>query len=185
MEDVQAIFHQQNPVLLPGPEESEPSEVQYDVEIVESMISDEIHAEVDLEIMDSASQEVYSIHSETASEIIDPGPQIHTNYIDIMPENDLPEPDDQEQQDASEVVYLEDLVSSTEEILLELGQEINYNLSCRFNINRKNVLDGAFRAFGRKTYDPFRRISVRFSDECGNFEEAVDLGVPQFANGRN
>lgn len=132
MEDVQAIFHQQNPVLLPGPEESESSEVQYDVEIVESMISDEIHAEVDLEIMDSASQEeVYSIHSETASEIIDPGPEIYTNYIDIMPENDLPEPDDQEQQDASEVVYLEDLVSSTEEILLELGQEINYNLSCR------------------------------------------------------
>lgn len=90
---------------MPGPEESESSEVQYDVEIVESMISDEIHAEVDLEIMDSASQEVvYSIHSETASEIIDPGPEIYTNYIDIMPENDLPEPDDQEQQDASEVV---------------------------------------------------------------------------------
>lgn len=62
---------------------------------------------------------------------------------------------------------------------MELGQQINYNLSCRFNINRKNVLDGAFRAFGRKSYDPFRRISVRFSDECGNFEEAVDLGGPR------
>ncbi len=74
---------------------------------------------------------------------------------------------------------MEDLVSSTEEILLELGQQINYNLSCRFNINRKNVLDGGFRAFGRKSYDPFRRISVRFSDESGNFEEAVDLGRPR------
>ncbi|XP_016089768.1 G2/M phase-specific E3 ubiquitin-protein ligase-like [Sinocyclocheilus grahami] len=175
MEDVQAIFHQQNPVLLPGP-----SEFQDDLEIMESMISDEIHSEVDLEIMDSGSQEeVYSIHSETASEIMDPGPEIYTNYINIMPENDLPEPDDQEQQDGSEVMNLEDLVSSTEEILLELGQEINYNLNCRFNINRKNVLDGAFRAFGRKSYDPFRRISVRFSDECGNFEEAVDLGGPR------
>lgn len=64
-----------------------------------------VACEVDLEIMDSGSQEeVYSIRSETASEIMDPGPEIYTNYINIMPENDLPEPDDQEQQDGSEVM---------------------------------------------------------------------------------
>lgn len=90
---------------MPGPEEFEASEVQDDFEIMESMISDEIHSEVDLEIMYSGSQEeVYSIHSETASEIMDPGPEIYTNYINIMPENDLPEPDDQEKQDGSEVM---------------------------------------------------------------------------------
>ncbi len=71
---------------------------------MESMISDEIHSEVDLEIMNSGSQEVYSIRSETASEIMDPEPEIYTNYINIMPENDFPEPDDQEQQDGSEVM---------------------------------------------------------------------------------
>ncbi len=43
------------------------------------MISDEIHSEVDLEIMNSGSQEVYSIRSETASEIMDPEPEIYTN----------------------------------------------------------------------------------------------------------
>ncbi|XP_050961083.1 uncharacterized protein LOC127162333, partial [Labeo rohita] len=180
MEDVQAIFHQQNSVLLPSPDEFETSEVQDDLEIMESMNPDEIHSDVDLVIMDSASQEkTYSNHSETVSEIMDPGPEIYTNYINIMPDNDLPEPDDQGHQEDSEVMYVEDIVCSTEDILLELGKEINYNLSCRFNINRKNILDGAFRAFGRKSYDPFRRISVRFSDECGNFEEAVDLGGPR------
>ncbi|XP_073672791.1 uncharacterized protein [Garra rufa] len=180
MEDVQAIFHQQNSVLLPSPDEFETSEVQDDLEIMESMNPDEIHSDVDLVIMDSASQEeMYSNHSETVSEIMDPGPEIYTNYINIMPDNDLPEPDDQGHPDDSEVMYVEDIVCSTEDILLELGKEINYNLSCRFNINRKNILDGAFRAFGRKSYDPFRRISVRFSDECGNFEEAVDLGGPR------
>ncbi|XDV19497.1 hypothetical protein PO909_024962 [Leuciscus waleckii] len=133
--------------------------------------------------MDSGSQElIISNHSEVFQsdlEIVDPGPEIYTNYIDIMPDNDIDEPDDQELQDGSEIMHMGDLDCSTEEILLELGQEINYNQSCRFNINRKNVLDGAFRAFTRKSYDPFKRISVRFSDECGNFEEAVDLGGPR------
>lgn len=176
MEDVQAFFHQQNSVLLPRPDEFETSEVQDDLEIMESMIPDEIHSEVDLEIIDSGSrEEMYSNHRET----MDSGPEIYTNYINIMPDNDLPEPDDQDHQDGSEVMYLEDVDCSTEDILLELGKKINYNLSCRFNINRKNLLDGAFRAFGRKSYDPFRRISVRFSDECGNFEEGVDLGGPR------
>ncbi|CAM4549619.1 unnamed protein product [Leuciscus chuanchicus] len=166
MEDVQAICVQQNPVLTTS-DELEASEV----------------IQVDLEVMDSGSQElIISNHSEVFQsdlEIVDPGPEIYTNYIDIMPDNDIDEPDDQELQDGSEIMHMGDLDCSTEEILLELGQEINYNQSCRFNINRKNVLDGAFRAFTRKSYDPFKRISVRFSDECGNFEEAVDLGGPR------
>ncbi|CAM4572632.1 unnamed protein product [Leuciscus chuanchicus] len=166
MEDVQAICVQQNPVLTTS-DELEASEV----------------IQVDLEVMDSGSQElIISNHSEVFQsdlEIVDPGPEIYTNYIDIMPDNDIDEPDDQELQDGSEIMHMGDLDCSTEEILLELGQEINYNQSCRFNINRKNLLDGAFRAFTRKSYDPFKRISVRFSDECGNFEEAVDLGGPR------
>lgn len=101
----QAIFHQQNSVLLPSPDEFETSEVQDDLEIMESMNPDEIHSDVDLVIMDSASQEkTYSNHSETVSEIMDPGPEIYTNYINIMPDNDLPEPDDQGHQEDSEVM---------------------------------------------------------------------------------
>ncbi|XP_077060959.1 uncharacterized protein LOC143713375 [Siphateles boraxobius] len=166
MDDVQAICLQQNPILTTS-DEFEASEVVQD----------------DLEVMDSGSQEgMFSNHSEVVQsdlEIMDPRPEINTNYIDIMPDNVIDEPDDQELQDGSEIMDMGDLDCSTEEMLLELGQAINYNQSCRFNINRKNVLDGAFRALRRKSYDPFKRISVRFSDECGNFEEAVDLGGPR------
>ncbi|XP_076149223.1 G2/M phase-specific E3 ubiquitin-protein ligase-like [Alosa pseudoharengus] len=64
-------------------------------------------------------------------------------------------------------------------ILEELASKIDYSHPSKFNINRSNVLDGAFRGFRRKTYDPKNCISVRFSDDRGMNEEAVDLGGPR------
>ena len=46
-------------------------------------------------------------------------------------------------------------------------------------VNRAAVLDGAIRGFKRISYDPTHRISVRFSDDKGTTEEAVDLGGPR------
>lgn len=66
-----------------------------------------------------------------------------------------------------------------QEILSELGEKINNNQVNRFNINRAAVLDGAIRGFKRISYDPTHRISVRFSDDKGKTEEAVDLGGPR------
>ncbi|KAL0965892.1 hypothetical protein UPYG_G00287310 [Umbra pygmaea] len=103
----------------------------------------------------------------------------YIDYLDIMPESNMSEPDEMQLTDDIEIQCTEDSDCSPKEILLELGKNINYNLSCRFNINRNSVLDGAFRAFGRKSYDPFKRISVKFSDETGNLEEGVDLGGPR------
>ncbi|KAJ7999929.1 hypothetical protein DPEC_G00199500 [Dallia pectoralis] len=101
------------------------------------------------------------------------------DYLDIMPETEMSEPDEMEQTDDVQIQSTEDSDCSPKEILLELGKNINYNLSCRFNINRNNVLDGAFRAFGRKSYNPLNIISVKFSDETVNLEEGVDLGGPK------
>nr|XP_055051747.1 uncharacterized protein LOC129437569 isoform X2 [Misgurnus anguillicaudatus] len=182
MMDVQAIVQQQNPVVL---QTSDQSQVIDDLEIDPPEDLYSIQNEIvqgGLEIIASGIQEeIYSNHNETVFddfEMIDPVP-LYSNYIDIMPDSDILELDDQETPDGSESVHAEDLDCSTEDVLLELGGQINYNSSCRFNVNRKNVLDGAFRAFRRKSHDPFKRISVRFSDECGNFEEAVDLGGPR------
>lgn len=50
---------------------------------------------------------------------------------------------------------------------------------CRFNINRSAVLDGAIRGFKRVSYDPTFMMSIKFSDDLGRDEEAVDLGGPR------
>ncbi|XP_034088601.1 G2/M phase-specific E3 ubiquitin-protein ligase-like isoform X2 [Gymnodraco acuticeps] len=65
------------------------------------------------------------------------------------------------------------------DILQDLATKINHQKKCKFNINRSTVLDGAIRGFKRGTYDPCHTISVRFSDDMGVPEEAVDLGGPR------
>lgn len=65
------------------------------------------------------------------------------------------------------------------EILLELAEKISPNIRCKFNINRSVVLDGAFRGFKRTTYNPNATMNVKFSDDLGRNEEAVDLGGPR------
>ncbi|KAI7796526.1 putative G2/M phase-specific E3 ubiquitin-protein ligase-like, partial [Triplophysa rosa] len=68
---------------------------------------------------------------------------------------------------------------SVKEILQDLATKIDHQKKCKFNTNRSTVLDGAFRGFKRGTYDPCHTISVRFSDDMGALEEAVDLGGPR------
>lgn len=65
------------------------------------------------------------------------------------------------------------------QILEELSSKINSNQTCKFNINRTSVLDGAIRGFTRLSYNPNNRMVIRFSDDKGKFEEAIDLGGPR------
>ncbi|XP_050950442.1 G2/M phase-specific E3 ubiquitin-protein ligase [Labeo rohita] len=64
-------------------------------------------------------------------------------------------------------------------ILQDLGSKIDRNQQCRFNINRASVLDGDIRGFKKLSYNPNHSISVKFSDDMGHDEEAVDLGGPR------
>lgn len=50
---------------------------------------------------------------------------------------------------------------------------------CKFNINLSAVLDGALRGFRRLSYDPKKKTFIKFSDDRGTIEEAVDLGGPR------
>ncbi len=65
------------------------------------------------------------------------------------------------------------------QILEELATKINSNKTCKFNINRAYVLDGAVRGFTKISYNPNNRMVIRFSDDKGNYEEAIDLGGPR------
>lgn len=60
----------------------------------------------------------------------------------------------------------------------ELSDKIDNLQVCKFNINRSAVLDGAIRGFRRLSYDP-NKMSVKFSDDRGTTEEAVDLSGPR------
>ncbi|KAI9520680.1 hypothetical protein NQZ68_015600 [Dissostichus eleginoides] len=69
--------------------------------------------------------------------------------------------------------------ASVQEILSELADKISGNSRCKSNINRSAVLDGAFRSFNRATYNPNATMNIKFSDDLGRNEEAVDLGGPR------
>ncbi|XP_054608769.1 uncharacterized protein LOC129179453 [Dunckerocampus dactyliophorus] len=68
---------------------------------------------------------------------------------------------------------------SAQEVLLNLASLIDSNKRCRFNINRSSVLDGALRGFRRLSYNPKHQMCIKFSDDLGMNEEAVDLGGPR------
>ncbi|XP_028657992.2 G2/M phase-specific E3 ubiquitin-protein ligase-like [Erpetoichthys calabaricus] len=66
-----------------------------------------------------------------------------------------------------------------EAILNSLSKSLNREEVVRFNIMRKNVWDGTKRAMTRANFSPYKRIDVKFTDDLGVSEGAVDLGGPK------
>nr|XP_006814196.1 PREDICTED: G2/M phase-specific E3 ubiquitin-protein ligase-like [Saccoglossus kowalevskii] len=67
-------------------------------------------------------------------------------------------------------------------VLKQLEEKINYHepdISSKFNINRADVWDGAIRGFQRKSYCPMKRMYIRFTNDAGKDEGAVDTGGPK------
>ncbi|XP_049926259.1 G2/M phase-specific E3 ubiquitin-protein ligase-like [Epinephelus moara] len=64
------------------------------------------------------------------------------------------------------------------DVVSNLSLKLNTSSCSRFNINRANVWDGALRGFKRSTYDPTYAMMVRFTDDVGQMEEALDTGGP-------
>lgn len=52
------------------------------------------------------------------------------------------------------------------------------NQKTKFNVTRSNPLEGARRALRRKDFNPASQISVRFADDFGQAEGAIDEGGP-------
>lgn len=64
------------------------------------------------------------------------------------------------------------------EILHNLSSVIIDSETCKFNISRNHIWEGAKRALNRKSFNPQNKLSVKFTDDMGISEGAVDLGGP-------
>ena len=65
-----------------------------------------------------------------------------------------------------------------DEILSELARVIDSTAISKFNIARNFIWEGTKRGLGRKSFLPRNKISVKFSDDAGTSEGAVDQGGP-------
>ena len=64
------------------------------------------------------------------------------------------------------------------EIVGELAKMVNVSMLSKFNISHNFLWEGAKRALSRKSFSPENKISVKFTDDAGVSERAVDLGGP-------
>ena len=69
-------------------------------------------------------------------------------------------------------------VKPAPEILNELAAQINADCLTKFNIARNFIWEGAKRAVSRKVFSPANKVSVKFTDDTGISEGAIDWGGP-------
>ncbi|KAJ8290602.1 hypothetical protein GJAV_G00015150 [Gymnothorax javanicus] len=67
---------------------------------------------------------------------------------------------------------------SLQDILKSLQMDIDMDEAIRFNINGTHVWNGAVRAMRRPNFSVKKRVDVKFTDDGGNSEGAVDCGGP-------
>ena len=63
-------------------------------------------------------------------------------------------------------------------ILQELSANIDSSSISKFNICRSDICNGIVRGMTRKSFSPDKKVSVKFTDNVGLSEGAVDLGGP-------
>ena len=67
---------------------------------------------------------------------------------------------------------------SLHDVLINLNTQVSCTEISKFNISRTHIWDGAVRGLSRKTFSPANKVSVKFTDDVGNAEGAVDSGGP-------
>jgi hypothetical protein len=98
-------------------------------------------------------------------------------FDEQMPWSDSENENLQDQAAEIEVISTNDN-KSLHDILLELNTKINRTEISKFNISRGHLWEGAVRGLSRKSFSPANRVSVKFTDDVGNAEGAVDSGGP-------
>ena len=68
--------------------------------------------------------------------------------------------------------------TSLQEVLSSVQSKVVEEKVNLFNVNRNKLLDGAIRALRRATFSEDGRISVKFADDLGQPEGAIDAGGP-------
>jgi hypothetical protein len=65
------------------------------------------------------------------------------------------------------------------ELLIELGSQVDGTGQPNLvNVARSRLLDAACRAFGRLRFNPTHPLSIKFMDDIGQAEGAIDDGGP-------
>ena len=64
------------------------------------------------------------------------------------------------------------------EILSNLAEATSYDQISIFNLSRNHIWEGTKRAMNRKSFSPRNKLSVKFTDDIGQPEGAVDMGGP-------
>ena len=64
-------------------------------------------------------------------------------------------------------------------MVTELVQQVDVRSITKFNVVCTNMFSNAKRALNRKKFDPCHKVSVKFMDDVGYSEGAVDLGGPK------
>lgn len=60
----------------------------------------------------------------------------------------------------------------------QISSRVNNDNTVCFNIIRRSVWDGASRALGRSNFSPEKKVDVKFTDDYGICEGAVDNEGP-------
>ena len=64
------------------------------------------------------------------------------------------------------------------EALSQLSSDLTYDNISKFNVSRNHLWESARRGCSKKSFSPKNKISVKFTDDIGVSEGAVDLGGP-------
>ena len=73
----------------------------------------------------------------------------------------------------------DEVIMDISDILQQLASaNIENEKISKFNICRSNICDGIFREMTRKSFSPNKKLSVKFTDDVGLSEGAVDIGGP-------
>lgn len=70
------------------------------------------------------------------------------------------------------------LMKPAHEVINDLAAQINADYLTKFNIARNFMWEGAKRAVSHKTFSPANKVSVKFTDDSGTGEGAIDWGGP-------
>ncbi|XP_039598589.1 uncharacterized protein LOC120519898 [Polypterus senegalus] len=138
-------------------------------------LQDQLVTETEKTVLQSASTNAYStVAVEENSQSSDPYHQ-YINILEVTEDDDIEGPivfSDNSNDSSGDSFLLEDILQNLADVISEEESSI-------FNINRSSLWEGAVRGFKRNTYSPNKHMSIKFTDDVGHSEGAVDIGGPR------
>lgn len=111
--------------------------------------------------------------------VIDLTEEYNALFNEPSPFDILDEPEILLKSTESESIYEETSPAEVlREALSQLSSDLTHNNISKFNVSRNYLWESAQRGCSKKSFSPNNKISVKFTDDIGVSEGAVDLGGP-------